>query len=160
MGVAILLPGYDAASQKPTQVWTNGGEWYEITKTPLSWELICGVAADAGKKCDFAHAEIPLETVAAEVARRFPGKWQGEFKLDALGVRFWDETADCPTGCQVKPDGMLCFTGTKGFVYWREIFGIDWTNEQRALHLGRAAGDTYFDGRGYWQCVGGVWRSV
>lgn len=161
IGVAHLLAGYDAASEKLSEMWTNGGVWYEVKAAPLSHTYCLGVLCDVSKKSGlFGSAEIPIETLAEEVARRFPGRWQGEFKLDAVGVRFWDEKADCPTGCQVKPDGMLCFTGTQPFVRWTEIFGTAWVDEKRLLNLGKAAENIWFDGQNYWECLAGRWVSL
>ncbi len=156
-----LLPGFDEASVKPSEFWTNGGEWFTLRAHPLSWTLIFGIACDASKKLPlFSTAEVPMEKLAEEVAKRYPSRWQGEFAVDNLGVRFWDEHADCPTGCQVKPDGMLCFTGKQPFVTWAEIFGRAWVDEQRALNLGQAAENLYFDGRNYWELAGGRWVNI
>lgn len=155
----ILLPGFDENSYKPAEVWTNGGEWFNVNDKPLPWENIFGIVCGAAKRLDFGQVEIPLEVLAAQAEKQFPGRWKGEFKLDNLGVRFWDEKADNPTGCQIKPDGMLCFTGRMPFMSWDAIFGANWCNERRALNLGQAAGETYFDGRHYWQKENGIWRS-
>jgi hypothetical protein len=156
--VPILLAGYDANSEKPSEMWTNGGQWYQFKDAPLSWEICFGVVCDVSKKSSlFTRGEVPLDTIAEEVQKRFPGRWKGDFKEGALGIRFWDETADNSTGCQVKPDGMLCFTGTVPFMYWKDIFGSQWVEEKRMLNLGRAAGDVYFDGREYWEQLGDRW---
>lgn len=157
MGVPTLLPGYDECSIKPTTFWTNGGEWHDLDRPPMPWDLVFGMAVDVSKKSDMGRAEIPLEIIAAEVQKRWPGRWQGPFELNNLGVRFWDETADNTTGAQIKPDGLICYTGTKPFVRWAELFGIDWVNKQRSLNLGKAAGEVYFDGRWYYKNQGGTW---
>ncbi len=150
-GARTLLAGYDDASEKPSQVWTNGGQWFDLKPTPVSWEVCFGVICSTAKKSSlFGKSEVPLEVVAEEVAKRFPGRWQGDFKLDAVGVRFWDAAADNPAGAQVKPDGMLCFTGNQGFAKWHEIFGLPWVEEQKILNLGRAGDGLHFDGRNYW----------
>lgn len=156
-----LLAGYDPSSTKCTELWTNGGVWYECNPNPLPSEFIFGVVADvAARTTHFTKAEIPLEIIADEVRKRYPERWQGDFKVGAVGVRFWVPTADCPTGAQVKPGGMLCFTGNQGFASWEEIFGSTWCGEQRALHLGNAAQGLYFDSKNYWECNAGVWRSL
>jgi hypothetical protein len=136
-------------------MWTNGGEWLEFRTEPLSWDFCFGVICSVSKKASlFENGEVPLETIAVEMQKRWPGRWQGDFVLDALGVRFWEETADNPTGCQVKPDGMLCFTGKEPFVKWATLFGSQWYEEQRVLNLGRAAQDIFFDGKVYWETHG------
>lgn len=161
LGARTLLPGFDAASAKPTEVWTNGGAWYHLTPAPLSSEYCFGIAADVARKTnDFCRGEIPLEIIAKEVEAKFPGKWQGAFEAGQTGVRFWDQAADCPTGCQVKPDGCLCFTGPVPFVTWADIFGRAWVDEQRALNLGRAGESVYFDGKNYWEQAGDRWVTL
>ena len=160
LGAERLLAGYDPNSAKPAEVWTNGGRWHAHNPTPLPWEFVFGTLRKVGKRLDSARTEIPLEVLEEEVRKRFPGRWQGPFQLDAVGVRFWDEKADCPTGCQVKPDGMLCFTGRVPFLKWDQIFGASWANEQRVLELGKAAGKIHFDGRHYWDLKAGKWCSV
>lgn len=164
LGAPTLLAGYDAASAKPAEMWTNGGDWYFFGdgSTPpnaLSKEFTFGVACDVSKKTAlFNKGEIPLPTIAAEVQARFPGRWQGDFRADALGVRFWDNDADNPTGCQVKPDGMLCFTGNEPFKSWESIFSRQWCEEQKVLNLGRAGENIYFDGKNYWEFQAGRWE--
>jgi hypothetical protein len=157
-----LLAGYDANSVKPTQIWTNGGAWNTVNEKPVPAEIVIGMAVQAAKNRRLfpATAEIPIDVIAAEVNKRFPGRWAGEFTIDAVSVRFWDPEADNPSGCQVKPDGMLCFTGKQPFVKWAEIFGGEWCAQERALNLGRAAKSLIFDGRSYWEDVGGRWMAT
>jgi hypothetical protein len=156
--IPSLLAGFDPGSEKPASLWTNGGEWIEFKKEPLAWSLIFGIAVDAGKTLTAVRADMPLEAVADEVAKRWPGRWNGPFEVGALGVRFWDDNADNATGCQVKPDGMLCFTGNDPFVKWAKIFGTAWVNEKQALNLARIAENIFHDGNTYFQQLGGQWR--
>jgi hypothetical protein len=162
-GVPTLVAGYDKASEKPTQVWTNGGVWRPLTRggepvPPLSWDCCFGVICEVSKKSSlFGRSLIPLEDVAKEINIRWPGRWQGDFQLDALGIRFWDEKADNPKGCQVKPDGMLCFTGPVPFVKWESLLGKAWCDEKRIMNLGAAATDIIFDGRNYWELQDSHW---
>lgn len=161
LGIPTLLAGFDPASTKPTEMWTNGGTWYDVRPEPLSHDFCFGVLCEVSKKTSlFNKADIPLEVIAAEVGKRYPTKWQGEFKLDATGLRFWDETADNLTGCQVKPDGMLCFTGNIPFMRWEDIFGRAWCEEQKVLNLGRAAENIYFDGKLYWELLLSRWEAT
>lgn len=152
MGLDNLLAGFDKASLKPTEMWTNGGVWHAVKTEPLAWEYIFGVACDVSKKASlFNRGDVQIEVIAEEVSKRYPSRWQGEFGLDKIGVRFWDEGADNETGCQVKPDGMLCFTGDVPFKRWEDIFGRDWVEEKKVLNLGNAAKDIFFDGKQYWE---------
>ncbi len=160
-GAETLLPGYDKGSTKPAAIWTNGGEWHNVAEKPIAWETVFGVLCLVSKKTSFGDAaDIPLPRIAEEIEKRFPKRWQGDFNLELMGVRFWDAQADNPKGCQIKPDGMLCFTGRTPFMPWDRIFGASWCNEQRALNLGKAAGERYFDGHHYWQQNAGMWVQV
>lgn len=162
LGIPTLLPGYDAAgSLKPTERWTNGAIWYSVKEEPLPWVYCFGVTCEVSKKSKlFEQSTIPLQTIADEVQKRWPGRWQGDFALNALGQRFWDETADNPTGCQVKPDGMLCFTGKEPFVKWESLFGTDWVETQKILNLGAAGEGIFFDGKGYWEQSAMGWVQI
>lgn len=160
LGLPTLLAGYDPSSVKPSEMWTNGGIWYDVRPEPLSWKFCFGVLCDVSKHSSlFSNGEIPFASVVAEVAKRWPGRWDGEFVVGSIGVRFWDEKADCATGCQVKPDGLLCFTGKEPFVKWETLFGRAWCEEQRVLSLGNAASDIYFDGKNYWEERQDRWKS-
>lgn len=152
------LAGFDPASFKPSERWTNGGVWYELTGRPIAEDVLIGSAVEAGKALSAARQEIPLQTIADEVTKRWPGRWQGDFVLDSVGVRFWDPEADAPAGCQVKPDGMLCFTGRQPFVKWRELLGPSWVDEHSAIHMGEAVAGIYFDGKHYWEQAAGRWH--
>jgi len=159
-GLRTALPGYDQASEKVQQVWTNGGEWYDYKEDPVPWSVVFGIASKLSNTSNlFGTSEIPLDVIQAEVERRFPGRWTGPFELEQTGVRFWDSKADNPTGCQVKPDGMLCFTGRVPFVRWQEIFGNSWVQEQEVLQLGAAGAEIYFDGKSYWEKLKGSWET-
>jgi hypothetical protein len=158
MGAERLLAGYDPASIKPTQLWTNGCEWYE-TGPALSEEILQGAAVEALKVVDLGMEDIDIVTIAEEVKKKFPNRWQGDFIIGAHGVRFWDPAADNPRGAYVTPHGCYCFTGATPFMSWDEIFGAAWVRDQRVFSLGKAAKDLYFDGKTYWQLLGDRWYS-
>lgn len=158
-----VFPGYDQSSEKVTQRWTNGGEWFEVTNKEVPVDILTGVAIKAAKKAQVlagGQSDIALDVIAAQVEKQFPGRWKGPFELDALGVRFWDETADAEAGAQVRPDGMLCFTGRTPFMRWVDIFGKPWVDEQSVLHLGKAAQNIYFDGKTYYRYFTGRWWAL
>ena len=158
-----VFPGYDASSEKVTQRWSNGGEWKVVSDKEVPSDVLIGLsirAAKAARTLASGQSEIPLDLIAAEVEKRFPGRWTGPFELDNLGVRFWDETADAEAGAQIKPDGMLCFTGRVPFMKWADIFGRQWVDEQSVRHLGKAADGIFFDGRSYFRFFGGRWWNL
>lgn len=160
LGAATLLPGYDIASLKPTQRWTNGGQWWHTGEPALTHEFLVGATiATAERSKLFDRGQIPMADIAAEVQKRFPGRWEGPFEVDKTGVRFWDPKADNPTGCQVKPDGMLCFTGREGFMKWEQLLGKDWCDSRRTLLFAEAAKDIFEVGNDYWEKVRDKWET-
>lgn len=87
---------------------------------------------------------IPLDIVAAEVEKRFPGRWDGPFEPGARGVRFWDEQASNPTAAIVRENGMTCFTGRFPFRSWQDIFGEDFVARHKGATEGRMLTECYF----------------
>ncbi len=158
-----ILLGYDEASKKPSQLWTNGGEWADLDQPPVAWEWLLGLMMEVSKRA--AHegkTTIPLELIAAEFQKRWPDKWKGDFKLDETGVRVWDEEADNPSGCQIKLDGMLCFTGRFPFRSWSAILGSEWVKKHTELNDGKIIEEfryAYKD-RDYYQLENGIWTSM
>ena len=160
VGAPNLLAGFDPCSLKPAQRWTNGGEWYQLSDVPAAVpaEVVQGVAVQVGTRTGtYDKGEIPLDIVGAEVEKRWPGRWAGNFELNATGVRFWDPTADNTTGCQVKPDGMLCFTGLVPFKRWIDLFGAEWVRDQTVRRQAEVAEGIYYDGRDWWVLHGTRW---
>lgn len=156
-----LLPGLDEeALERPAQYYHCGDGWRFIHPALLSLDLLQAWAVHASRATDWsAHGEpIPLDRVAEEVERRFPGRWPGAFEEGARGPRFWDESADNPGAAIIRSSGMQCFTGPKPFVTWGEILGRKFTDGFRAATIGSAINGTWFDGRDYWLQVNGDWR--
>jgi len=153
------LPGLDKGTYDPKMRWSNGVDWYEVTGKPLDGEIVKGSYMEASTdKSLYEDVTIPLEVIGEEVNRRWPNRWQGEFVEDATGVRFWDETADNQNGCQVKPDGMLCFTGKEKhgpFMKWDQIFDRDFIKRNTQDRLARAAEGLYYDSDHFWVNIEG-----
>ncbi len=120
-----------------SQVYHAGWNWQLVTDEPIRDERSLLWLSDAIKKARSTTADIPLDAVAAEVERRFPGRWQGEFTAGARGVRFWDAQADNQTAAIVTPSGMLCFTGPRSFMSWEAIFGTAFLERYKQETFGR-----------------------
>ncbi|MES2308830.1 MAG: primase-helicase family protein [Verrucomicrobiota bacterium] len=138
------------------QHYELGYDWEEYTEVPpLSKEFLHRILFEAIKKCkryldsegDFP--KIPLDVIAEAVDERFPGRWSGQFVENARGTRFWDEDADADSAI-VKPEGMICFTGDKKFVSWREIFGHAFVEKFLDDKIGAVVREVYTDGKSYW----------
>jgi hypothetical protein len=158
------LPGYDEKSEQLHQVFELGHSWsspFGDTRVPANLlnEMIMQASNKAKWPNDTPDA-IPLEKVEAEVNRRWPGKWIGPFVEGARGPRFWDSSADHPTGAVIRPNGVQAFTGEGRFLSWREILGEDFVKQYRTDRVGGAITGTWFAGREWWmQDDFGTWRS-
>lgn len=160
-----LLPGFDrVAFEKPGQHFELGTDWHSPRgpQVRLSQVVVNTALHDASKKMKWeTQGElIPIEKIAEEVERRWPGRWVGEFAVGAQGVRFWDPAANNPTGAWIRETGVQAFTGEGKFLRWGEILGEDFVKQFRAERIGGAIKDSYFDGQLYWQKdEEGIWQS-
>jgi hypothetical protein len=153
-----IFPGYDQTSAKPNQYLEIGSGWKMIGPTlSVSQVQTCLFKAYSEKGYTASDIEIPIELVAAEVERRFPGKWTGRFELESRGPLFWIDDGIAREGAQVKPDGMLCFSDRagKGFLTWREILGSKFVSEYEVKRVGESLTDFHFDGTNYWRTTSG-----
>ncbi len=133
-----------AAFMNPAQYYQLGWEWERAADEPLKAErtrLWLSRAVDrtrSEKRCP-----VPMERIALEVEKRFPGRWPGNFCIGARGLRFWDPVADNETAAIVTEHGMVCFTGPAPFMSWKAIFGESFFSEWEEDSLGRALRDIY-----------------
>ncbi len=126
-----------------SQVYHAGWGWQMVRDEPIRDERSLLWLSDAIKKARSSTADIPLNAVAAEVERRFPGRWQGEFTPGSRGVRFWDAQADNDTAAIVTPSGMLCFTGPRAFMNWEDIFGAEFLARYRQETFGKPLSECF-----------------
>lgn len=159
-----ILPGLDDCIFKPEQYYCAGAGWTVNPDARVPAAVVYMWYGDALKADKFDRdgaPTIPLEVIAAEVEKQFPGRWEGEFVEGARGVRFWDATADNPTGAQVKATGMAAYTGPTPFLTWEKIFGHEFVQRYLADRYGRPIADMYFDGRCYYrQLADGRWDAM
>lgn len=147
-----LFPHLDDAIYKEDTYYCAGDAWVINSQRTLVTAQSTNLwIAEASKNDDFdGGVEIPIETVAAEVEKRFPGRWDGEFKIGARGVRFWEPGADAKSAI-VRPTGMQAFTGDVSFLSWSRIFGNDFVQQFIENRTGAAIRDLYFDGKYFYR---------
>lgn len=152
-----LLPGFDSnAFDQDHMYYELGSDWTRLSSDVIPANVVSLWAFEAGKSLKMATVidNIPLSEVAKEVAKRYPGRWNGPFEENSRGCRFWEMGADNPTAAVVRAGGMQCFTGTVGFIPWREIFGMSFVEKFRANSIGAIINETYYDGSVYWISAG------
>ena len=161
------LAGLDIeALSSVTRYFEHGATWEAMpngTAIPTvhirQWAFECGKEVTPGERKTFTY-DIPMDEVAAEVHKRFPGRWKGDFRVGAQGVRFWDPAADNPTGAWVREDGIYCFTGTQSFLSWENILGRDFVAKFATLAVGGIMEESAYNGREFFQHTTNGWLST
>lgn len=158
-----LLAGLDPASFKLGQYYEAGRHWTAFPDSrPISSRLLATLFYRAADQVKFKTQGpvIPIESVAAEVEKRWPGRVDN-FEVGARLPLFWVEPFEDRVGAQVGDHGMICYStrAVKSFTPWIDILGAAFVRDFQAERIGAAAEDLYFDGRHYWRRdEGGVWR--
>jgi len=158
-----LLPGLDACWERTGQYYEWRSDWAELRGDPVSSVTLAGWRFEHAKTASIKDAgyAVPFEVVAAEIEKRWPGKWTGEFLEGSRGARFWDPQADNATAAIVRESGMTCFTGDKSFVSWGEILGRGFVEQYRNDRIGGAVEQVYFTSSGaYLFQEGSAWHEL
>lgn len=160
-----LLPGLDEGAlvdnpHTPYELGTNWRQPFGDARIPHT--VVMTALHDASEKAKWkGDVDIPMDAIAAEVTKRWPGRWVGKFEPGARGIRFWDTKADNPTGCTVREQGVQAWTGEHRFIPWGELLGEEFVKSYRASRIGGAIDGTYFDGQSYWRRdETGLWRDL
>jgi hypothetical protein len=152
-----LLPGFDDTSfDIHLQYYEVGRDWHQIKEgAPLKDDFLGLQFFNAAMKRQIRGEgmQIPIEEVAAEVARQFPQRWPGEFRVGARGPLFWIADGIDRVGCQVGDHGIMAYSerAGKSFLTWREVLGAKFVQDYEAERIGAAAAGLWFDGKSYWQ---------
>jgi hypothetical protein len=160
-----LLPGLDDTCFKLTQYQELGIDWKQIPgSAPISSDLLMLLffKAASAKPIQSNGPDIPIEKVAEEVERRWPGRWLGEFTVGARGPLFWIDDGIDRVGCQVGDFGIIAYSDRAGksFLHWGEILGRDFVRNYEAGQIGAATEGVYFDSKSYWsKLANGRWAT-
>lgn len=157
------LVGFDKSSFAENQYFEVGTDWRRIQEaTPIPTNLIalCMIEAGTSAKIPTSDIEIPIEAVAAEVARQFPGRWNKPFEVGQRGPLFWVNDNVDREGCVVTENGMVCYStrAASNFMPWRAILGQPFVREYEENVIGSAAQLFYFSGKAYWRKNKGQWH--
>jgi len=148
-----ILVGLDAeAFEDPCKYYEAGTDWVHLSGDVIPSAFIMQWAIESTHNYAWNKLgdPIPIDRVAVEVEKQYPGRWQGEFAVGVRGVRFWDSSADNQTAAVIRESGMQCFTGSQAFVPWSAILGRQFVAQFEADRVGGAVAEVYFDGREYW----------
>lgn len=150
-----ILPHFDPSSFRNTQYFEIGTDWREVVGGAPIPSSVVGLwlfKAAMMKGLRLEGQEIPMEDIAEEVERRWPGVWPGKFQEGARGPLFWLEDGINRIGCQVGSKGMICYSSraSSSFIPWSEILGKKFVEKWNEDRFGAAARDLWFDGKSYW----------
>jgi len=159
-----LLVGIDnPAFEDPCKYYEVGTDWKHLSDDviPAPFMMQWVVESTHNYAWKKFGPVIPIDRIADEVQKQYPGVWQGEFAVGSRGVRFWDTSADNETGAVVRESGMQCFTGGQAFIPWAAILGGKFVRQFQADQIGGAVTELFFDGREYWQKLSnGQWQAT
>jgi hypothetical protein len=156
LGISKALPGFDEASFRQTQYFEMGSLWHRNEDQPPVpsdlLELCLMEAAEKAKVKDKETPEIPMERVAEEIERQFPGRCPNAFVEGSRQPLFWIDDGIERIGAIVGAHGMHCFSTRAGadFLGWRAILGNKFVSEFEQEKAGNAAKLFFFDGKVYW----------
>ncbi len=164
LSLSALFPGLDdEALCSPATYYEVGTDWVKLSEDVVPKQLVWQWMAQSGERLrwDKEYVAIPIDKVAEEVEKQYPGRWQGLFELGSRGMRFWDPTADNESAAIVRESGMQCFTGSVPFIPWAAIVGRRFVEAYEANRLGAAIALLWFDGREYWlECGDGRFQPL
>ncbi len=154
LSVDKLLPGLDVDSSwgKATRGFDVGHTWTRYSDDVISTNIVSGWLLNAVKRVGFHTGEtnIPLDTVKAEIDKRWPNVWSGDFVVNARGPVFWEGRHN-PSSAVVMENGMFAFSSHKMFHSWRDILGAQWTDQFVQDKIGSAIANVYYDSQHYWR---------
>lgn len=165
LGLARLLPGWDKpAWETAGTYYACGTGWAKAAAGPLTADTAAGWMAEAGAKFNWRKTDgivVPVDEIRNEAESKWPNSWGGQWSLGARGRVFWEPSSGNPRAAVLRETGMQCFSGSKPFFTWRDIFGAGFVEKYEADRLGAATRDTYFDSEHYWTSDDGIrWEKV
>jgi hypothetical protein len=155
---SMLLAGFDKTSLKSSQYFELGEDWTRIGDSiPISFvrTVLLKAANDTAIRTE--DTSIPLDEIAVEVARRFPNRWKSDFVVGARGPLFWIDDGIDRDGCQVREDGVICYSdraGT-GFKPWASILGKQFVAKHEEKKLSSLLDQYWFNGKAYYKLLNG-----
>jgi hypothetical protein len=154
--ISDALPGFDKSSWKESQYFEIGFGMHNVQgATPVPKALLAQCLMEGGLKARVqveTDPEIPMDVVAAEVERQFPGRWVGAFEEGRRGPLFWIPDGIARDGCAVAENGMICYSdrAASNFMPWRAVLGGQFVDAFETQKVGKAAEMYWTDGKAYW----------
>jgi len=144
----------ESAWNNLTKYFDVGTDWQQVSESPIQNSHVEAWMMEANAKMRWKSEDtlIPLEDVATEIERQYPGQMQLDRRGFEEGARcncFWEGRQN-PTACVIQERGIVAFSSHKLFHTWRGILGDKFVDKFTSDKIGRAAEGKYFDGQRYW----------
>jgi len=99
-----LHAGYDKTSVNPSQYFDIGTKWTPLGGGISADDVLTAVFKTGLGKTTVTDVNVPLESVALEIEKRFPNRWKGDFVEGARGPLFWIQDGIDRDGAVVKQE--------------------------------------------------------
>ena len=162
-----IFPDFDDALFLDSQLapFSAGTNWECMSEEIIDAKTLDLATLEAGFKAKFnkqpGAVTIPLDVIGREIEARFPGKWKGLYEDGARGCRFWEADSD-PTllAATMRPQGMLCYTGDRGFLTWTTILGKEFVAKYFSDRIAVASNGVWYDSNDFWVFEGERWMKI
>jgi hypothetical protein len=153
-----IQAGYDSKSEEPSQYFELGTDWVNLGgKVPTATVQTALLKAAQNNPPESKETSIPIEEVAAEVEKRFPNRWIGDFEVGSRGPLFWIDDGIDREGCQVFEDGMIVYSDRdQPWKTWKDIFGKSFVKDYEQKKMGGLLDEYWFNGRQFFKLLHGA----
>jgi hypothetical protein len=158
-----ILPGFDDTSKFPGQAFELGHSWKVLGNPALSSSMIAGIyfkATQAVTMNPDTLVQVPIEVVAAEVERRWPGVWPGDFTVGSKGPLFWLNDGNPSIGAWVAENGIWSHSDRDhGWHPWSKLLGAQFVKQYEDRQVESVLDNFAYDGNRYWLKISdNVWH--
>jgi hypothetical protein len=158
-----ILPGFDDTSKFPGQAFELGHSWKPLGHPMLTSSMVAGVyfkSTQAVTMSPDTLVQVPIEVVAAEVERRWPGVWPGDFTVGAKGPLFWLNDGNPSIGAWVAENGIWSHSDRDhGWHSWSKLLGAAFVKQYEDRQIENVLDNFAYDGNRYWiKTPTGMWH--
>lgn len=159
-----IFPGIDdSAFFDLSKYYDCGKNWQKLGDNEIATSILHLWLVEASRKVswsNFNEIHIPIERIAEEVEKQYPGRWKGPFEVGARGVTFFRPDATNPTSAIITEAGVITFSSDKLFYSWSEILGANFVKKFQADRIGAAVEGVWFDGNMYYRKINGAYHHM
>lgn len=152
----MIEHGLDECSLDPTQMFEMGHGWYDFgnPKVPsATLQAIYFKAASTTVTQAETSTLIPMDVIADEIERQYPGALNGiQFGNGVRVPLFWLRDNNPSRDAQVGENGIWSYSTNRDFGMhtWGELLGKAFVKDYETQQIGDAVDAFVFDGNNYW----------